>query len=147
MPNNANGFTLVELMIVVAIVGILAAVSIPVYQGYIVKTQIGRAVSELGAYRSGFEASLNGTSSVDNQSLGYSPSNLTTGNEAAEIATVNSDGSGHLQVTMGGNAHPNLTDVILRFERTAGGEWRCVVDVAAASQWRVAYTPSNCIVL
>ena len=57
-----HGFTLIELMIVVAIIGILAAVAIPMYQNYMAKSQITSAVAELNGAKPQYELIVSGAS-------------------------------------------------------------------------------------
>ncbi|MDO9053555.1 MAG: prepilin-type N-terminal cleavage/methylation domain-containing protein [Gallionella sp.] len=55
MKNVQKGFTLIELMIVVAIIGILAAVAIPAYSDYTKKARFSEVVSLTGAYKTAVE--------------------------------------------------------------------------------------------
>ena len=53
MKQNQQGFTLIELMIVVAIIGILAAVAIPSYRDYTARAQMSEALSLLSGFKTG----------------------------------------------------------------------------------------------
>lgn len=147
MQKKDAGFTLIELMIVVAIIGVLAAIAIPVYQDNVLKSQINRSVSELGTYKSAFEIQMANGGTVSNSDLGYVPSDLTDGSMGTDIGVANSDGSGHLEVTMGDTAHPSLVGIVLRFVRSSAGSWTCEIDKTAAIGWRDAYRPQGCTIL
>ncbi|ABZ75046.1 prepilin peptidase dependent protein D [Shewanella halifaxensis HAW-EB4] len=69
--NNAKGFTLIELMIVVAIIGILAAIALPAYQDYTKKAKFAEVVTSVGAARSAVELCFQTEGALANCDAGY----------------------------------------------------------------------------
>ena len=65
MNANQKGFTLIELMIVVAIIGILAAIAIPAYQNYIAKSQVSEAFTLMGGAKADINTNLQNNSCID----------------------------------------------------------------------------------
>ncbi|HDS1832084.1 TPA: pilin [Stenotrophomonas maltophilia] len=65
---NQKGFTLIELMIVVAIIAILAAIALPAYQDYTSKSKVTAALADLASHKTQFEMVISdgGTPSIQN---------------------------------------------------------------------------------
>ena len=141
MNHGQKGFTLIELMIVVAIIGILAAIAIPQYQDYTARTQVNRAYSELSSIRTSIEERLTRGEatdmSADAEEVGFPGSDL--GTVSGQLAT---DGTGSLIFTMDGTAGAAVNGAVITLERTGNGSWDC--EITETDNWKDSYTPSGC---
>jgi type IV pilus assembly protein PilA len=100
-----QGFTLIELMIVVAIIGILAAIAIPAYQDYTIRAQVSEGLNLSGAAKAAVTEFY--------QDQGVPPiTNAEAGLDGAiagkYVATVLVGANGVITVTYGGDANANL---------------------------------------
>ena len=138
MKRVQQGFTLIELMIVVAIIGILAAIAIPAYQNYTAKAKVATALAELSAAKTPIEVSLNEGTDVDTTAkLANVGVASTTGN--CDI-TMNKTGAAYaLQCTLKNAPAALGTSATVTLNRNASGGWSCVTSSGLAD-----YRPKGC---
>jgi type IV pilus assembly protein PilA len=145
MKRFQRGFTLIELMIVVAIIGILAAVAIPAYQDYIARAQVSEAVSLLSSGKAAMAEHY-----TDH---GYWPTEAsevmgsTTGKYTGTIAVLSSTTAGSLtlEATMKSTqVNAAITSGTLVLATTDGGKiWTCT-STGSTSPLAAKFLPSAC---
>ena len=133
--NVQKGFTLIELMIVVAIIGILAAIALPAYQDYTVRSR----VAELSVMASGMKATVgeNMANGGTDFCLGVTVNSVATKNTQSSTCTA---ATGVLAIT--GTAAAK--GVVLTYTPTLQADgtikWACTVNSAANNK----YAPAEC---
>jgi type IV pilus assembly protein PilA len=140
--NKQQGFTLIELMIVIAIIGILSAIAIPQYQNYIAKSEAGAGLATINPLKTAAEEAFASGKGSD----GITLEELNTNADASDLGTIGtgfSDGTGggNITFTFGGtdkSVSPAVDGKIITLTRTTEGAWSCSTDLDAD------YAPRGC---
>ena len=143
MKSVQKGFTLIELMIVIAIIGILAAIAIPAYQNYTIRAQVTEGSSLIGGLETAFDECYadHGTAAAPcatNQDLGIN--NTISGTYVSSVAFT---APGQITVTYGPNSNSNIDGgtVIWTAYSSANGDITWVCNDATSAQAALAGPP------
>ncbi len=125
MKNVQKGFTLIELMIVVAIIGILAAIAIPQYQDYTARSQLSEAVTLTGGLKTPIAEAYSQVAVA--ASCAIPNGAVTTGKYLATIVAQNGAVDNcELLATMKSTVATKIVDKTVTFTYTpSSGKWVC----------------------
>ncbi len=130
-----RGFTLIELMVVVAVIAILAAIALPAYQDYMAKSQATAGLADIRPGKTGIEVAF----AEDKQAL-VNPAYVGLHDTArcnGVTATVNAAGIATITCPLVGSSLVNTSTITL--SRTSSGTWSCNGGTLAAR-----HKPSGC---
>ena len=145
MKKQQSGFTLIELMIVVAIIGILAAIAVPQYQNFMARSQASEAIVMLDAARTSIEDKVVFDGAFAQNLAALQSLGINETGTYGDIKGVN----GYQANTASGNVvykykasgvNERLKNKSVWYNRTSDGTWSCLTDLSAT------YAPKGCTV-
>ena len=138
MKNIQKGFTLIELMIVVAIIAILAAIALPAYQDYIARSQVTTGLADIRGGVTAFEERINrGTPATAPTADDIGLRTTTARCSAVNVAgRADATAGQSIQCVLVGNPRINTNTITLT--RTASGAWNCATTAIAK------FKPTGC---
>ncbi|CAK0766495.1 Fimbrial protein EcpC [Gammaproteobacteria bacterium] len=144
MYQKQQGFTLIELMIVVAIIGILAAVAIPAYQDYIARSQVSEAVVLLDGAKTAVEENVSQTGAFPVDTAAMTALGVVAAGKYVSTITVtaHATNTGTLTATMkSASVSKNIQGGLLTMARNSSGTWTCAAGTGGMAS---KYLPASC---